>query len=239
MLGWTDIVLEYRRTKLGPLWQTLQIIILCAGLVIVFGGMRADIENFPAYVLCGLILWNFMSITVIGGGKVFTRHAYLIRDTPAPLELYIVRLLTIFTIRLCFQMAAYVAAIFVLDITINWNLLWFIPAFAVYLFTALWMMPLIGIWITRFPDFGPFMEAIMRFFFFLTPVFWGPGGDTVRQYLYFYNPFTHFLTIARDPLLGQAPDAQSWGIVLAITCTGAVLSALLYMRKRNYIVYWL
>jgi len=239
MLGWTDIVLEYRRTKIGPLWQTLQVIVLTAGLVVVFGGMRRGIENFPAYVLCGLILWNFISITIIGGGRVFNHQAGLIRDTTAPLELYIVRELTVFTIRMFFQMVAYVLAIFVFDVTINWYILCFIPAIAVYIFTALWLMPMVGIWITRFPDFGPFMQAVMRFLFFLTPVFWGPGGNSMRQYLYLYNPFTHFLNIARQPLLGQPPDAQSWVIVLIFTSLGAMVSGLLYMRKRDFIVYWL
>jgi ABC-type polysaccharide/polyol phosphate export permease len=53
------------------------------------------------------------------------------------------------------------------------------------------------------------------------------------------NPFTHFVAIVRDPMMGAAPALASWLVVLATTAVGCGLTYLAFVRLRARIVYWI
>ncbi len=80
----------------------------------------------------------------------------------------------------------------------------------------------------------------MRVGMFATPVFWGAAdGDPIRTALYYWNPFTYFLAIVREPIVnGNAPLSSLW-VCLAITLAmwlGAVFLLGVFRRKVALIV---
>ena len=56
-----DIKLKYRRSILGYIWSVLDPLLSMIVMTIVFSAMfYRDIENFPVYLFCGQLLFNFM-----------------------------------------------------------------------------------------------------------------------------------------------------------------------------------
>jgi lipopolysaccharide transport system permease protein len=79
----------------------------------------------------------------------------------------------------------------------------------------------------------------MRLAFFITPVIWIPDQLGERAYLALFNPFTYFLELIREPLLGRIPDAHTWALALAVTVVGCAATALVFSRFRSRVPYWL
>ena len=57
-----DIKLKYRRSFLGYIWSVLNPLLVMMVMYLVFFRMfRFEVENFPAYLIIGQTLFNFMS----------------------------------------------------------------------------------------------------------------------------------------------------------------------------------
>ena len=57
-----DVKTKYRRSFLGMLWSVLNPLGMMVIMSIVFSHVfRADIENFPVYLMCGQVIFNFFN----------------------------------------------------------------------------------------------------------------------------------------------------------------------------------
>ena len=57
-----DIKLKYRRSFLGYMWSVLNPLLIMIVMTIVFSAMFSrNIENFPVYLFCGQLLFNYMN----------------------------------------------------------------------------------------------------------------------------------------------------------------------------------
>ena len=57
-----NIKLKYRRSWLGYVWSILNPLLIMVVMTVVFSTMfKRNIENFPVYLFCGQLLFNFMN----------------------------------------------------------------------------------------------------------------------------------------------------------------------------------
>ena len=98
---------------------------------------------------------------------------------------------------------------------------------------------LLGTLCARFRDIPPIVTTVMQMMFLLTPILWRPHQMEGREFLYLFNPFFYLVEIIREPLQGVSPSLFTWGVAVALTAVGFVVSLLFFSRFRNRIVYWL
>ena len=56
-----NIKLKYRRSFLGYVWSILNPLLIMVVMTVVFSTMFSrNIENYPVYLFCGQLLFNFM-----------------------------------------------------------------------------------------------------------------------------------------------------------------------------------
>ena len=80
----------------------------------------------------------------------------------------------------------------------------------------------------------------MRFMIFFTPVFWSPDRKSgLRTALVDVNPFYHFLTIVRDPLLGIVPSAHHYWIAIAFAAIAVIAGLFVFGLMRKRVTIWL
>ena len=57
-----DIRIKYRRSFLGMLWSVLNPLGMMIIMTLVFSHVfRAGIDNFPVYLMCGQVIFNFFN----------------------------------------------------------------------------------------------------------------------------------------------------------------------------------
>ena len=97
---------------------------------------------------------------------------------------------------------------------------------------------IIGILAARFRDIEPTIKAIMAPMLLLTPVLWKPEMLGSYHDLIYLNPFTFFIGIIRNDLIGIEFDILLWIGALLITILQFVIYILLYTFKKNRIIFW-
>ena len=75
-----NIKLKYRRSFLGYVWSVLNPLLIMVVMSVVFSTMFSrNIENFPVYLFCGQLLFNYMNsstnqaITSINGNAALLK----------------------------------------------------------------------------------------------------------------------------------------------------------------------
>jgi len=84
----------------------------------------------------------------------------------------------------------------------------------------------------------PTIKALMAPMLLLTPVLWKPAMLGDYQNLIYLNPFTYFIGIVRNDLIGIEFDILIWIGVFVITVFQFCIFIIIYSVKKNRIVFW-
>ena len=243
--GWYDFILAYRRTAIGPFWETVAAAAWVGGIGLVFGRiLGAGDANYPAYAGAGVVLWLHMSSVAAGSANLFTSKRIFILNVAGPVYAYVLRYVVVGLARLAMRAPALAAALAVAA----WapgperagppDLPMAVLGFAAIVLASLWAAPLIGFLCARRRDAGYALDIAMRFLFFATPVFWRADDLGDRALLARANPFAHFLEVARAPLIGEPAWSESWTVVAAVNLAGLAALLLLHGHCARRTAFW-
>jgi len=179
-----DLKVRYRNSALGVLWSLgnpLLMMLVYTFVFTVMTGYSARTENFPVFVLCGILPWNFFSASVIGAirsivdnaslvGKVyFPRENLPISVTLANLVNFLLALIVLFGL-MAVSGIPFTKWILLLPAVIAVQVI-FIIGFSLIMATAN----------VFYRDTQVIMEVVMMAWFFLTPILY-PVTILPREY---------------------------------------------------------
>ena len=239
-LAWDTIRESHQRTIFGPLWAMVSVAIFVLGIGLLFGrilNLRA--VAFLPYLATGYLVWLMIMNMINEGCFVFVRQKNLILSSDMPYSVYVFQ--TIVKSLITFLLG--------LPIVVG-TLLWYGLPGVHMLFVAVAGLVIIavngfsacillGIVSLRYRDVRETVRTLMRFLFFLTPIIWQADMLSNRAYLALFNPFTHFIALVRDPLLGTFPPLISWAVCLLITVAGLAAALTAFAKLRHRIPFWL
>lgn len=249
------IQLESRRTHLGMLWVVLSFGISATGIAVVISELtgRSLVDHVP-YVLFGFSAWNFISNCVVSGGAVFFSNRAMILQLPMPRFSFVFTLL----FKNLYILIIQVVAASAIALLFGWRpsmIVWqVIPAFMLYFLTGIGAITVLGMVSTWMRDLSEVVGSVMRLAFFFTPVIWvyeersnrllsgaaeGEVSSSFMAWLTAFNPFSHFLAILREPMLGQAAPIEHWWVAAGICgILGFCALGLVQLGGRR-VAYWL
>ena len=103
----------------------------------------------------------------------------------------------------------------------------------------IFLSSILGILAARFKDIDPTVKALMPPMLLLTPVLWKPEMLGEFSYFIYFNPFTYFVSVIRNDLIGLSFDIYIWLGMIFITMLNLVIFVALYHKKRNRIIFWI
>ena len=116
---------------------------------------------------------------------------------------------------------------------------------ALLVVNGVWVAMFFGMVATRFRDVAPLLEALVQLLFYVTPIVWTTrtlkeqgGVVEKRAMLAEINPLFHYLEIVRAPLIDEPLATYHWGIVIACTVAGVLITLLAMKRWRFRVPYW-
>ena len=241
-LSWNDTRARYRRTVLGPWWIVLGTGISLSGMGLVWGTLFGmNMKEFFPYLVAGYIAWQFIFMIISEGCSVFIEgHAAAIQlNFPSDKFIHVLRMTMRNTVLFWHTFFIFVVATLVGDVSVNWNSILVIPGFVLVLLNSLWMGLFLGVLGARYRDLSPLVNAVMGVLFFVTPVVWRKEQLGDRGFLAEFNPFTHFLAVIREPLLGQPMPMVSVIVTCALLAVGGLLALWLFAATRRQLAFWI
>jgi lipopolysaccharide transport system permease protein len=203
-LATENIFDQHRRTKLGPFWLLINYFAFALTFIFVFNPAPHG-SHHAAYVAVGLLVWTFLRTlshrqplysNAKTGSSRDPATDLCLRHAPCAAEPYSNRLCVA---RLCRNPpsrrcdAEYGLA---MGSVRRWLCYRHFPCIG----------DAGGLRGRFFSDSRYVISNFVRVAMFVTPVFWSDGGDNaLRNALYQWNPFTHFLAIVRKPLVDGEP----------------------------------
>lgn len=239
-LAYHDIRQRFRRSVLGPFWLTLSMGIMIGAMGLIFSTLfHQDAAQTLPFIATGIIFWSLLTACINEGSAVFIAAEAFLQNVPMPVSVHVYRMLARNVLIWVFNMAIYVAVAAMFRVSPGWDVLLFVPGFALFLANAAWMSLACGIVSTRYRDIPQVITNLIQVVFYITPVFWSPASlDESAQRFVDLNPFYHLLEIVRAPLLGQAPAPMSWIASAGLALVGIALTTWLYRRAHARIAYW-
>lgn len=241
-LGWQDVRLMYRRSVLGQFWITLSMAITFVAIGSVFGLIfRSPVVEYLPFLGCGLVFWNFLSLIINEGAVAFIAGDAFIRQLPLPPIIFFLRSIWKTFFVLLHNAVALALLLLIFPPPVSPAVLLVIPAIALAGTGMAGLALALAVLATRFRDVPQILSAVVQVLFYLTPIVWLPEAlpAEARGIILAFNPFHHMMQIMRQPLLGQAPTLEEWGIAGALALVFVAIGSAAYARYRTRLAFWL
>lgn len=208
---------------------------MTALLSVVFSKMfNTEITQLAPYILSGMIIWEFVIASAVGGSLAFIQADAYIKQCTHPLAIYTLR--TVFTNIMVLSMASLSLVAWVLIVmpqNFGWSWLAALAIFPVLFFIAWPMATILAYIATRFRDLPHALTLILQAMWFVSPIYFEAKlfRDGGIAWLIEYNPIYHMLEIVRAPLLhGLWPTFENFAFSFV---TIIILTALAILVGRN------
>lgn len=241
LLGWQEIRLKYRRSKIGPFWITISTGVMISMIAIIFGqALKTPIDEYLPYVASGIIFWGFISTSVNEGCVAFNGSSSMIRQLDIPLSLYPTKVILKNVVILCHNLLLLPIVFLVAEKPLTWFIILIVPAFFLVLMNVFWISLVLGVLCTRFRDLPPIIGSVVQVLFYLTPIIWMPEAlnAKVSKVIVECNPLYYVLELLRAPILGYCPPVQIWLVVLLFSVLGFVLASVFFGKFKDRLAYW-
>lgn len=233
-LARNDIAARYRGSLLGPFWITLSMGVVVLGTGTLYSQLfKLDSDILLPYVAVGLVVWTFLSSTIIDGCDTLISAGSILRQSAMPLFLFVWR-----TVLRNLVTLAHHAVIIVAVLAYTGRLPADVPlAIAGLLALVMICTPTamtVAIVSARFRDVPQIIQAVVQFMMFMTPIFWMAHQVGRNHHFLTWNPFYYYIDAVRSPILGSNLDPRTWGVLavsIIVTWTVAIV-ALTATRRR-------
>ncbi len=218
---------KYKGSVLGVLWSFVNPLLMVLVYAIVFPYiMRIQTENYLIFLICGIIPWNFFTLSLSQGTTCITNNSNLIKKVYFPREILPISVVTSGLVN--FLISCIIILLFVLfgGLGLSWHLI-FLPLLVLiqYIITLsiVFILSDINVYVKD-------IEYIVNFFvmmlFYATPILYTinmfKGGIL---WIFRLNPMAHLINAYRDvfylhqiPKLGGLMIILALGIVILVIC---------------------
>jgi ABC-type polysaccharide/polyol phosphate export permease len=239
-LGWHDIRQRYRRSVIGPFWFTLSTFIMIGVLGLLYSELlNQDIVTYLPYLGIGLVLWQYLSTSIVEGANGFIGAGYLIKQIRMPVTTHICRIVWRNFCILLHSLPVVVLFSLALCNRPGMSFILVVPGLLLLLLCGVWMGIVLGIICLRFRDALPIITNILQVAFFFTPIMWSPSLLKDRAWIAHYNPLYHLIEIVRAPMTGEPIEAVSWLWATGLVVVGFAIAQSMMKKTRHKLSYWL
>ncbi|RTM08639.1 MAG: ABC transporter permease [Hyphomicrobiales bacterium] len=237
-LAHEDIGDQHRRTTLGPLWLLVNYLAFVGTFVFVFQPAGKNAAGYSAYVAIGLMVWFYLMEAITTSVSLFKREQSFIEGTTLPLFVYVMRLTVQSAIRAGYAIAGCIVILLISGPALTTAWLWSLAGLLVILLATPAIITIFAFIGAFFPDSEFIVGNLMRVGMFFTPVFWmNNGQDPIQRYAYYWNPFTSFLEVVRQPILMGEFAGREFALTSLVTVAAWVVALMLLGTYRRQVVF--
>ncbi|TAK34030.1 MAG: ABC transporter permease [Chloroflexota bacterium] len=203
-----ELKLRYRNSVLGFVWSLLNPLLMMAVFLLVFGVMMPNngVKNFPAFLLAGILPWNWLAATIGGSVNCLVGNANLLKKVYFPAEVLPISAALANMINFLLAMVAFFAIFFAFGLTPTVTVVLLPVVMIVQLIFLLGASFFLSALNVSFRDTAVIMEVVIMAWFFFTPVFYDIHQlfPEYGRLMYIVNPAASLVSSYRLILLDGA-----------------------------------
>lgn len=119
-----ELKVRYKNSILGFVWSMIQPVFLLAVYSVVFSILGEAFERFPIWLLCGLIMWNFISTCFSTSVQSITANAYLVSKVRFPRAILPLSTVGAAAVHLALQLGAFSLVLAISRHPVDWAFMW-------------------------------------------------------------------------------------------------------------------
>ena len=231
---------RYKRSVLGVAWTMLNPLLTMIVLTVVFSQVfRFTTENYPVYVLSGVMVWSFFSGTTTAAMGEMVWGGGLLNRIYVPKAVFAVAALGTSIVNLVLSLIPlFLIAIF-LGVPLRLSIFAMLPAVLLLTMFSLGIGLLLSTAVVYFADMLPVYGVILTMWMYMTPIIY--PIDIIPQALlpiFKINPMYAMVELFRQPLLyGAIPSWNIWGLAGLYAVVSLVIGGIVFASRANEYVY--
>ncbi|TGS18145.1 hypothetical protein EN852_005845 [Mesorhizobium sp. M2E.F.Ca.ET.209.01.1.1] len=235
-----DIRLRYRNSTFGPLWITLNTAIFAASVGFLYAVLlNQPIKEYLHHLATSIVLWQFLSATVVEGAESVINANDLILNTKMSPASCVFRCVTKNFIILLHNLVVVAVTMVIAYPNVGLNFPMFFIGVGFLIIHATWISFIVAVVSARFRDVPLITASAMQLLFILSPILWASKVLPSGSLFLVLNPVSYMIDAARTPVLNGGTDYTSVLVSAAIALLGSLAAHALYRRTQHRIPYWL
>lgn len=228
-----DFKTKYKRSVLGVLWSFLNPLLTMVVQYIVFSTLfKADIDNFPVYLLTGIVCFNFFSEATGMSLTSITGNASLITKVYMPKYIYPLTRTMSSAINLLLSLIPLFLAVLVTGERVTPAFLLLIFGIVCLFFLSLGVGMILASGMVFFRDTQFLWNVVSMLWMYMTPIFY-PETIVPAKFMPIYklNPLYHIIRFFRIVLMnGVSPEPRAY-LLCAISCLVPLLLGVVIFKR--------
>ena len=245
-----ELKVKYTASVLGAIWSLLNPLVFLAVFSFVSKMLGGAVEDYPVFLLAGLLGWNLYSVSVSQGAQSVIANANLVKKVYFPRE--ILPLATVGVSLIDFVLQSLVLFLFII-VTYGFAIdrIWLYPfAFVALLLFTTAMTMFISALNVRYRDVQHLIGLALLVWFWLTPIVY-PAGTAYTNLvsyahgallwkLYLLNPLAWIVFGFQGALYHSSDAAEKLApyttgqLAVALTIVSAIAGVAVYLAWRLY-----
>lgn len=217
-----ELTVRYQHSMLGFVWSMLQPVFLLVVYTAVFAILGAGFGKFSIWVLCGLLMWTFISTALLTATTSITDNATLVGKVKFPRAVLPLASVTSALVHLGLQSIAFAIVVAVTRHPVDWAYMPLVPLAAL---TAVLVVAGLAILIAPMNvyarDTGHLLDLVVLGWFWATPILYQferaaatLENNGISRWMQMVNPFTPVVITIQRAIYGSDVSLGDEQIVL-------------------------
>jgi ABC-2 type transport system permease protein/lipopolysaccharide transport system permease protein len=203
--------------------------------------MKVQVENFAAFILSGIMIWNLFSQSLGIGVNSILANGSLLRKVKVPAALFPAASVLSVLINFILALGPYLIVSAFIGVKLTPWILALPIVLIPYIVFIYGIALFLGTLNVRFRDIGHVLDPLLLMIFYGSPIIYQTSQlpDKFRVYAEL-NPLSHFLEQIRAIMFfGQPPSIRAIGVMTILALVSFLLGLYTYRSSKDRFIYHL
>lgn len=235
-----DLVARYKRSAFGVAWTMLNPLGMMLVLTLAFSRVFKSTQAYAAYVLTGLVAWNFFAQTTTQAMRQLVWGGSLIQRIFIPKTLFAISATGTGLVNLVLSMVPLLAVMLATGVPLKASAVFLPVSFLLLAAFALGLGLLLSAVAVYFVDVADMYEIALTAWMYLTPIVYPEEivPASYRFWLFNLNPMYHLVKLFRLPLYyGQWPSPERLACAAVVALGTLAVGWIVFTRNADEFAY--